>query len=61
LSLLADNHSPVIPDAEDKNRRLSFSLSLPTKSGVHDGLPPLHPGEFRLFGLQIETALIRQW
>jgi hypothetical protein len=61
LSLLADNHSPIIPDAEDKNCRLGFSLSLPTKWGVHDGFPPLYPREFRLFGLQIETALIRQW
>ena len=31
--------------------------SLPTNSGVCEGLPPLHPRESRIFGPQSETDL----
>ena len=44
----------------DKKVARAKALSLPIKLGVCDALPPQHPREFRLFGLQIETALIRQ-
>jgi hypothetical protein len=35
-------------------------LSLPTKWGVGDGIPPLHRREFIVFGWQREANLISQ-
>ena len=38
-------------------RTRAEALSLPTNSGVCEGLPPLHPRESRIFGPQSETDL----